>query len=97
MSDISISTDTVQSIAMDNMLSGPESVGEESSIIASGMNARGVDSMEQAVAGLEVASRTEEFFGAGTDFSSTGTDVDIQQAISSTLDTGIGSITDKIA
>lgn len=97
MSDISISTDTVQSIAMDNILSGPESVAEESSIIASGINPRGMDSMEQAVAGLEVASRTEEFFGAGTDFSSTGTDTDIQQAISSTLDTGVGSITDKIA
>jgi len=97
MSDISISTDTIQSIAMDNLLSGPESVGEDSSIIASGMNKGGIDSMEQAVAGLEVASRTEEFFGSGTDFSSTGTDVDIQQAVSSTLDTGIGSIADEIA
>jgi len=97
MSDISISTDTIQSISMDNLLSGPESVGEDSSIIASGMNKGGIDSMEQAVAGLEVASRTEEFFGSGTDFSSTGTDVDIQQAVSSTLDTGIGSIADEIA
>ncbi|WP_319544025.1 hypothetical protein [uncultured Pseudodesulfovibrio sp.] len=97
MSDLSISTDTIQSIAMDKMLSGPESVGEQSSIIASGINERGIDSMEQAVAGLEVASRTEEFFGSGTDFSSTGTDIDIQQAVSSTLDTGMGTIADKIA
>ena len=97
MSSLSISTDTIQSIAMDNMLSGPESISEQTSLIASGINERGADSMEQAVAGLEVASRTEEFFGSGTDFSSTGTDVDTKQTVNAMLSTGIGSITDEIA
>jgi hypothetical protein len=51
-----------------------------------------------AVAGAEVASRTEDFFGAGTDFSSTGTDYDVQQTVhQAVFDTGLGSITDKIA
>ena len=97
MSDISISADTVQTMAMDNLFSAPESLTGSNNEISSGLNTRGIDSMEQAVAGVEVASRTEEFFGSGTDFSSTGTDIDIQQAVVSTADTGIGSITDKIA
>ncbi|BCS87111.1 hypothetical protein [Pseudodesulfovibrio sediminis] len=97
MSDISISTNTIQSMAMENQISGPEFIPDQTSEISSGMNSKGLDSMEQAVTGAEVASKTEDFIGAGTDFGSTGTDIDIQQAVNSTLSTGIGSIADTIA
>jgi hypothetical protein len=99
MSDISISADTVQSMSMDNQLRGPESIRDHSDEIGSGINTvGGMDNREQAVAGLEVASRTEDYLGAGTDFSSTGTDVDIQQTLHQVAaDTGIGTIADKIA
>lgn len=97
MSDISISTDTIQSISLDNQFSGAESINDRSAETGSGYNDGGVDTMEQTVAGTQVVSRTEEYFGAGTDFSSTGTDVDIQKTISAALDSSIGSITDKIA
>ncbi len=97
MSDISISADTMQSMAFDNQLSGPESIKDTTSEIASGVNqGSGMDSMEQTVAGAEVASRTTDFLGAGPDFSSTGTDIDVQHAISSTMADGMGSITDKV-
>lgn len=98
MPDISISTDTVQTMAMDSLFSAPESVKDASDVIGSGENSHAADQREMAVAGAEVASRTEEFFGAGTDFSSTGTDYGVQQAIhQASAETGLGSITDKIA
>ncbi|EGB13634.1 hypothetical protein DND132_0417 [Pseudodesulfovibrio mercurii] len=99
MSDISISTDTVQGMSLGNQLFGPESVRDYNDEIASGINtAGGLDNREQAVAGLEVASRTQDYLGAGTDFSSSGTDIDIQQAVhQAAADTGIGTIADKIA
>ena len=99
MSDISISMDTIQSISMDNQLLGPESIGDSSDEIGSGINPTGgMDNREQTVAGLEVVSRTEDYLGTGTDFSSTGTDVDIQQTMHQlAAETGIGSIADKIA
>jgi len=83
-------------MALDNQLAGPESIKETTSEVASGANQGGLDSMEQAVAGAEVASRTTEFFGNGTDFSSTGTDIDIQQAISASITDGMGTIADKV-
>lgn len=98
MPELSISTDTVQTMAMDSLFSAPESVRDVSNMIGSGENSHAADQREMAVAGAEVASRTEEFFGAGTDFSSTGTDPDIQQAAHQVAaETGIGSITDRIA
>lgn len=97
MSDISISNDTIQSIGLDSQLSGIESMKSSEAEIGSGVNEGGVDTMEQAVAGTELRSRTEEYFGAGTDFSSTGTDIDVRQAMSSIIDSAMGSITDKIA
>ncbi|MGE4422827.1 MAG: hypothetical protein AB7D39_11060 [Pseudodesulfovibrio sp.] len=99
MSDISISTDTIQSMSMDNQLLGPESLGNYSDEIGSGVNTvGGMDNREQTVAGLEVTSRTQDYLGAGTDFSSTGTDIDIQQTMHQlAAQTGIGTITDKIA
>ena len=97
MSDISISNDTIQSMGLDSQLPGGESLDNASSEISSGMNEGGGDTLEMTVAGTEVRSRTEEFFGSGTDFSSTGTDVDIQQAVSATLESTIGSIADEIA
>ncbi|OIQ48928.1 hypothetical protein BerOc1_03683 [Pseudodesulfovibrio hydrargyri] len=99
MSDISISMDTIQSMSMDNQLLGPESLNNYADEIGSGINPTGgMDNREQTVAGLEVASRTDDYLGAGTDFSSTGTDVDIQQTMHQmAAETGIGSITDKIA
>ena len=97
MSDISISVDTVQSMAFDSQMAGPESIKDTTSEVASGANqGTGMDSMEQTIAGAEVASKTTEFFGNGADLSSTGTDINIQQAISSTMADGMGSIADKI-
>ncbi len=52
--------------------------------------------MEQTIIGAEVASRTSDYLGSGPDFTSTGTDVDVQQAINSTLMSGTGSIANKI-
>jgi len=97
MSDISISANSMSSMALDNQASGAESIRDTTSTMASGFNQEGLDSQEQAVAGAEVASRTTEFFGSGSDLSSTGTDIDVAQAISTTLSDGQGSITDKIA
>ncbi|MBG0789381.1 MAG: hypothetical protein H0S80_02670 [Desulfovibrionaceae bacterium] len=97
MSDISISNDTIQSIGLDSQLSGMESLKGAESETGSGVNEGGMDSMEQAVAGTEVRSRTEEYFGAGPDFNSTGTDGDIRHAMSSIIDSAMGSITDEIA
>ena len=98
MPDISISTDTAQTMAMDGLFSAPESLKDVSDVIGSGENSHAADQREMTVAGAEVASRTEEFFGSGTDFSSTGTDYDVQQtAHQAAFETGVGSITDKIA
>jgi hypothetical protein len=99
MSDISISTDTIQGMAWDNQSQGPKSIRDHHDEMASGMDAsEAIHNREQAVAGLEVASRTEDYIGTGPDFNSTGTDTDIQQAVhAAAADTGIGVITDKIA
>lgn len=98
MSDISISADTVQTMSMENLFTGADSIRDTGSESASGINPWGSDSREQTVAGMEVASRTQDYLGAGTDFSSTGTDIDIQQTIqAAAAQTGIGTIADKIA
>ncbi len=97
MADISISNDTIQSMGLDSQLTGVESIRDTSSEVGSGVNEGGLDTMEQTVAGTEVRSRTEEYFGAGTDFSSTGTDVDVKHAMSSIIDSAMGSIADEIA
>lgn len=97
MSDINISNDTIQAISIDSQLTGVESLRETSSETGSGVNEGGVDTLEQTVAGMEVRSRTEEYFGVGTDFSSTGTDKDVRHAMSSIIDSAIGSIADEIA
>lgn len=96
MSDFSISASTMSSLASENQAAGAESVKDITSTVVSGVNKEGSDSQEQAVAGAEVASRTTEFFGSGTDLGSTGTDIDISQAINSTLMSGQGAITDKV-
>jgi len=97
MADISISNDTIQSMSLDSQLTGVESLQDTSSEISSGVNEGGVDTMEMAVVGTEVRSKTEEYLGNGTDFSSTGTDMDIRQAMSSIIDSAMGSIADEIA
>ena len=101
MPNISISSDSMAAMASDAQASSASmsslTAKDETSQIMSGENKGGVDSLELAVAGGETASRTTEYFGSGTDFSSTGTDVDIAQAINTTLIDGQGSITDKVA
>lgn len=100
MSDISISAPSPLAMKFDDLASGVETIKDTTSEMGSGLNRGGLDTMEQAVAGVEVASRTEEFLGAGTDFSSTGTDSDIQMAsqnaVDQTLSEGIGIITDTV-
>lgn len=96
MSDFSISAITPASMAMENLASGAESMQDSNSTAISGLNEGGPDTMENAVAGAEVASRTTEFLGTGTDFSSTGTDIDISHAINTSIMDGMGSITDKV-
>lgn len=95
-SDLTISTMTLSAMAMDNQASGAESMINTETAVMSGINEGGIDSMEHAVAGGEVASRTTEFFGNSTDLSSTGTDIDVAQAINTTIMDGNGSITDKV-
>ncbi len=97
MSDISMSADTMSSIATESLASGAEFVSETSNTIASGASDEGSNDMVQAVIGAEVVSPTDDYIGTGTDFSSTGTDVNIQNAIQTTLMSGMGSIADKIA
>ena len=56
MSDISISVDTMQSMAFDSQMAGPESIKDTTSEVSSGVNqGTGMDSMEQTIAGAEVA------------------------------------------
>ncbi|ADU62689.1 hypothetical protein Daes_1677 [Pseudodesulfovibrio aespoeensis Aspo-2] len=95
MSGMSISTESVSALT-ENLMRGAETVSDTTSTIFSSVNRGGVDSMEQTVAGAEVASRTSEFFGSGTDFSSTGTDYDTQQAVNNTVMSGNGSIADIV-
>jgi hypothetical protein len=97
MSDISISNDTIQSMSLDSQLTGVESLQDTSSEVSSGMNEGGVDTMEMAVVGTEVRSKTDEYSGSGPDFSSTGTDMDVKQAMSSILESALGGIADEIA
>lgn len=96
MSDISISTMTQSAMVLENQAAGAESSSDTTSTIISGINQEGIDSQEQAIAGAEVASRTTEFFGSGTDLGSTGTDIDVAQAINTSLLDGGGSITNKV-
>ena len=96
MSDITISNMTMEAMAFDSQLAGPESIKDTTSEIASGINRDGMDTLEMNVAGAEVASKTTEFFGIGPDLSSTGTDFSTQSVISSTLASGMGTIADKL-
>lgn len=96
MSDISISNMTIASMAMDNQVSGAETMMSQETTSFSSANDGGLDSMEYAVAGAEVASRTNDFFGNSADLSSTGTDIDVAQAINTTIMDGNGTIADKV-
>ncbi|WP_319466800.1 hypothetical protein [uncultured Pseudodesulfovibrio sp.] len=97
MSDISMASMSIASAGINDQLAGMESVKDTVSTVMSGLNENGADAMEQTIIGAEVASRTSDYIGSGPDFTSTGTDVDVQQAINSTLMSGIGSIANKIA
>lgn len=101
MSNISISVDSMAAMASDMQASSAtissQTAMEASSQVMSGENKGGADGLELVVAGAEVASKSTEFFGAGPDLSSTGTDIDVAQAINTTLIDGQGTITDKVA
>ncbi len=96
MSDISISNNTIQAMGLDSQASGAESVRETTHTSLSGTDTNNVDNMELSVVGADTVSRTQDYIGSGTDFSSTGTDVDVQHAVSSAIMSGTGSIADKI-
>jgi len=96
MSDFSISAMSMASKAVDNQMASIEGAGETVSTVMSGSSNQHKES-EQAIIGSEVSSRTQDYIGTGTDFSSTGTDVDIQQTVNTTLESGFGSIADIIA
>jgi len=95
MSDFSVSVMSMASKAVDNQMSGYELSNDTIRTDLSGVSNERKES-EQTIVGAEVASRTEDYIGAGTDLSSTGTDVNVRQGINSFLDTGFGSIADKI-
>lgn len=101
MSNISISVDSMAAMASDMQASSAtissQTAMEASSQVMSGENKGGADGLELVVAGAEVASKSTEFFGTGPDLSSTGTDIDVAQAINTTLIDGQGTITDKVA
>lgn len=96
MSDISISTNSPLSMALENVASGNEATAENASTIMSGHNPDGADAQEQIIAGAEVVSKTSEYTGSGPDWSSTGTDIEFAKAIEATLNEGMGNIADKI-
>jgi len=93
MSGMSISAESVSALT-ENLMRGAETVKETTSTVMSAANRIGPDTADQAVAGVEVASRTSEFFGSGTDFSSTGTDPDTAQAVNNTIMSGRGAVAD---
>ncbi|MEF2229528.1 MAG: hypothetical protein V3571_01230 [Pseudodesulfovibrio sp.] len=95
MSDFGISVMSMAAQGMENQISGFEASRET---IRTDMSGSGPQHMasEQAIIGTEVVSRTDDYFGAGTDFSSTGTDVDIRTTANNILESGYGSITDTI-
>jgi hypothetical protein len=95
MSGMTISTQSISALT-ENLMRGAESVKDTTSTVLSAVNRGGPDSMEQAVAGAEVASRTSEFFGSGTDLGSTGTDIDTMQAVNNTVMSGKGNVADLI-
>jgi len=96
MSDISISANSPLSMALENLASGNEVVADKAETAISGRNLDGADSQEQTIAGTEVASRTQDYLASGPDWSSTGSDIEFARAIDTTLDSGIGSIADKV-
>jgi len=96
MSDISISANTPLAMAMEHSASGNEATADTAGTVLSGHNPEGADSQEQTVAGTEVASRTSDYMGTGPDWSSTGTDNEFAKIIQTTLNDGMGSITDRL-
>ncbi|WP_285904942.1 hypothetical protein [Pseudodesulfovibrio pelocollis] len=90
---MSISTESVSALT-ENLMRGADTVKETTSTVLSAANRIGPDTGEQAVAGAEVASRTSDFFGSGTDLGSTGTDYDTAQAVNNTIMSGRGAVAD---
>ena len=78
MSDFSVSVMSMASKAVDNQMSGYELSNDTIRTDLSGVSNERKES-EQTIVGAEVASRTEDYIGAGTDLSSTGTDVNVRQ------------------
>ena len=95
MSDTGISVMSMAAQRMDNQMSGYETSRETMRTDMSGASPSHMES-EQTIVGTEVVSRTDDYFGAGTDFSSTGTDVDIRTTANNILESGYGSITDAM-
>lgn len=96
MSDISISNSSISAIAFDSQTAGAESVKQNSHTVASGVDSSTPDPMESTVVGTEAVSRSQDYLGAGPDMSSTGTNENVQHAVSSAIMNGTGSIADKI-
>ncbi|GEM_PF-1431460 len=100
MSDITISNQSIQSIALDAQASSFEKGAAGIAQDARALTKPELKSIEEGNADVsgQVASRTREFFGSGENVSSTSTDNDMQQAITSAhQESGIGSIADEIA
>lgn len=96
MSEISISNNSINAIAMDAAATSAESARESTHTVISGANTNDTNSMELAIVGSDTVSRTQDYIGIGPDLSSTGTDGQIQHAVSSAIMSGTGSIADKI-
>lgn len=96
MSDISISANSPLSMALENLASGNEVVADKAETAISGRNLDGADNQEQTVAGTEVASRTQDYLASGPDWTSTGSDIEFAKAVETTLDSGMGSIADRL-
>lgn len=100
MSDMTVSNQSIRSMAIDNQArsieSGSAGIGSDARLLNT-PELKSPESERTDVAG-QVASRTDDFFGNGTDLSSTGTDNDIQRGIVTALqETGIGTIADEVA
>lgn len=100
MSDISVSNQNIRSIALDDQARSVESGTAGIALDARTLNRPEFKPLEESQSDIagQVASRTRDYLGSGTDLSSAGTDNNIQQAVNAALqETGVGTIADEIA
>lgn len=98
MSDISISSPTMQTMAQNDFLDALQNMteyqGRESGII---LNNSAYSPEDKITISGQTVSPNFEDMGSGPDLSSTGTSYDVQSAVGSgVIESGLGAITDRV-